>query len=256
MGSFVDIDKQGPVGYLTLNRPPVNALHPGLLQELIAGMADLENDPSVRVIRLQSSNPKIFSAGADLDGLESGNLGEQIALIQKLLRDMWSMSKLTVAVIEGHCLGGGLELALKCDFRIAKAGGAKLGLPEINLGVFPGGGGIHLVSRIAGMQKALKLAVSGQPLTVDEAHAWGLIDHVFPADDFAAHADRFTNELADKAPLAVKRIKQSIYRTALADIPAIMEEEQAVLQQLLHSEDVQEGIRAFKEKRKPVFRGK
>lgn len=255
MGSFVDVDKQGHVGYLTLNRPPVNALHAVLLQELSAGMADLENDPAVRVIRLQSSNPRVFCAGADLDGLESGQLDTSIALIHKLIRDMWSMSKVTIAVIEGHCLGGGLELALQCDFRIAKAGEARLGLPEINLGLFPGGGGIHLVSRVAGMQKAWRLAVSGQPLSVEEAYDWGLIDQVFPAEDFAVHADRFTDELARKAPLALKSIKKSVYHDALTSIPAIMEEEQAILQQLLQTADVREGIRAFKEKKAPTFRG-
>lgn len=238
-----------------MKRPPVNALHAELLQELAAGMAKLDNDAAVRVIRLQSSNPRVFCAGADLDGLESGQLGTSIAHIQKLMRDMWSMSKVTVAIIEGHCLGGGLELALQCDFRIAKSGEAKLGLPEINLSLFPGGGGIHLVSRIAGIQKAWRLAVSGQPFTVDEACAWGLIDEVFPADDFAARADHFTDELARKAPLALQRIKQLVYRDALANIPAKLEEEQALLQQLLQTEDVKEGIRAFKEKRAPLFHG-
>ncbi|MBP1155357.1 MULTISPECIES: enoyl-CoA hydratase/isomerase family protein [unclassified Paenibacillus] len=253
---YIDLKPKDGVAYLTINHPPANTMNISLENELKEALKILEDDRNTKVIVLQSANEKMFSAGADIQLLERLNPDEMDIFcrkIKQLILSFRKSSKICIASIEGHCLGGGLELAMGCDLRVAKDSNYKLGLPEIKLGLFPGGGGIQLACSIIGLQKAFRLAALGETLTASEALAWGLVDYVLPKEGYAEKLEELASQIAQGPSVAMAHIKRLLYDRSLVSIEDAYENESNIMRELLGTRDFAEGIRAFKEKRSPLF---
>ncbi|KAI0268315.1 enoyl-CoA hydratase [Gloeopeniophorella convolvens] len=251
------------VATLSLNRPRAkNAISIQLLKQLTDCLDAVRFDNSVRVLILSSSTPGSFCAGADLTERRTMTQGQ----VSKFLIDLRSaLSKLenlpmpTIAAIDGPALGGGLELALACDLRVAGHSVTKIGLPETKLGIIPGAGGTQRATRLLGLSKAKDLIFTGRSLTAPEAEEWGLVDYVakegMPAVDRALS---LASDIAANAPLALRSAKLAISRAVELSLePAApgLDFERAAYEPLLKSKDRDEALLAFKEKRTPVFKG-
>lgn len=255
---FIDLKTKDGIAYLAINNPPANTLNISLENEMKEALKQLEEDRSTKVIILKSANEKMFSAGADIQLLEQLNPDEMDIFCRKIKQLMLSFrksSKIFIASIEGHCLGGGLELALGCDLRVVKASNYKLGLPEVHLGLFPGGGGLQWAGRIIGPQKAFRLAALGETLTASEALDWGLVDYLLPKEGYAEKLEELANKIAQGPSIALAHIKRLTYEPSLLPIEHAFEHESEIMKELLGTKDFKEGIRAFKEKRAPQFTG-
>jgi enoyl-CoA hydratase/carnithine racemase len=257
--NLIQIEQKDGVAYVILNNQPANAINLLLLNELQTALAGLEEFGHIKVIVIKSVNERMFSAGADLNTIGQMNSDEMDAFCRKMksfIIDFHKSSKIYIASIEGHCLGGGLELALGCDLRVAKDASFKMGLPEFNIGLFPNGGGIRLAGSIIGMQKAFRLAAFGETLTAAKAAEWGLVDHLLPQEGYAEKLEQMAKRIAQGPSLAIAKIKNLIYFSSRLDVKEAFEQESLYLKELLVSEDYQEGIQAFMEKRVPQFKGK
>src|SRR5437867_4400573 len=182
----VRLEKQDSVGHIVLDRPPANTYDKAFLDELDAAIEEARRDDGVKAILVRSATEKFFSAGADISVFAKGGLDLQNAFVvcaNDAMGKLESTPKVVVAAINGHCLGGGLEIALCCDFRIAAEGGYRIGLPEVGLGLLPGTGGTQRLPRLIGRQKALDLMLRGTTLTPPEALAAGIVDEVVPAGE-------------------------------------------------------------------------
>src|SRR3989454_2885599 len=180
----VRLEKQDSIGHVVLDRPPANTYDRGFLDELNAAIEEARRDDAVKAILVRSANEKFFSAGADINVFAKGDLDGQNAFVvcaNDAIGKLESTPKVVVAAINGHCLGGGLEIALCCDFRIAAEGGYRIGLPEVSLGLLPGTGGTQRLPRLIGRQKALDMMLRGTTLTPQDALAAGIVDEVVPA---------------------------------------------------------------------------
>ncbi|PLS18564.1 enoyl-CoA hydratase [Bacillus sp. M6-12] len=249
----------GNIAIVELNRPPANALDIPTTLEIQQVVDQLLDQNEVKVIILRSANPKIFCGGADIATVESHDVDGMDKLgkvIKDLTLSMRGSSKIFIAEIAGHCLGGGLELALSCDFRIASNGTQKFGLPERNLGLFPGGGGIQLVGRLVGQQTAFHLAVTGELIDVTKAQELGLIDQVHQAEELREKTLEYAAKIAKGPSVAISNMKQSIYRGLSMGIEEAFDFERQMHKHLVVTEDCYEGVNAYKEKRQANFKGK
>jgi enoyl-CoA hydratase len=253
------IDRDGAVAVITINRPAVlNALSTQTLDELRRAVLELKRDEAVRAVILTGAGEKSFVAGADIKELATLNATaarEHAIRGQHVLDLVERMGKPVVAAINGYALGGGCELAMACTIRIA-ADSAKLGQPEINLGLIPGYAGTQRLARLVGKGRALELLLSGDQISAHEAHRLGLVNRVVPAGELMIEARTRAATLAAKAPVAVQYILDAV-NTGL-DIPfAEAQRHEATLFGLVSStEDMREGTAAFVEKRKPAFKGR
>lgn len=255
------LEKKDQVAKITLNRPDkLNAIDMQTIQELAMAVEDIENDDSVRAVVITGAG-RAFSAGADLQGVK-GQL-ESPQLLEKFMRQ-WhktynaieNMSKPTVAAINGFALAGGLELVMVCDLAIA-AEGARIGDQHTNFGLIPGGGDTQRLPRALGSRRAKQLMLTGDWISPTEAERIGLINQVVPADQLEKAVKELTDKLIDKSPLASKTIKFLVNRGMQTDLATGLDlEVQAAVSHFSLAEDVKEGLRAFEEKRKPVFKGK
>lgn len=255
---LIDYSAVRGVGVLTLNRPPANAYDAAMLAELRAGVLRIAEDPEVRVAVVRSHNPKFFCAGADIRTLKEApraQFAHFLTLAQEAADAICRTPKLFIAAINGHCLGGGLEIALSCDFRWAAAGNYQLGLPEVILGLSPGMGGTQRLPRLIPRGKALQMLVSGDPVAPDEALAIGLVDTVVPAENLDAEVMAFARKLAGGATLAQGLMKLAVNNGMEASLAQGLVIERAYQGQLFASDDAAEGVRAFLEKRQPKFTG-
>jgi enoyl-CoA hydratase len=244
------------IGIARLNRPnALNALSKSLMKELLEALNDFDRDQDIRCIIL-TGGEKIFSAGADIkemsgfgsiDALNAGNL-DYFDSIQKI-------DKPIIAAINGYCLGGGLELAMACDILIAGEN-SKLGQPEINIGVMPGAGGTQRLTRAVGKYQAMDLILTGRQISAREAHEMGLLSRVVPDESALVEAKRVALEIASKSPLATKVAKDCVVKAFEMTLKDGLAFERKNFYLLLGSEDKQEGMRAFTEKRKAVFQGR
>jgi enoyl-CoA hydratase len=252
------IQRDGAVAIVTINRPKVlNALNAQTLDELDRAAAELQQDDWVRAIVLTGAGEKSFVAGADVNELavQSPAGGREHALRgQRVFARIEGLGKPVVAAINGFALGGGCELAMACTIRIA-ADTARLGQPEINLGIIPGYAGTQRLTRLVGAGRALELLLTGDQITAAEAHRIGLVNRVVPAAQLLGEAVQLAAALASKAPVATRYIIDAVNigsRMSLADGQVF---EATLFGLVASTEDMREGTSAFLEKRKPVFKG-
>ena len=251
--------RDGSVATIELNDPPYNRLGMALIDMLESGIEQIDEDESIRAVVLRGSGDENFSVGADIRefGAAAAGRGVKDFIDQRLrvIRRIETMSKPVVCAIRGACLGGGLEIALACHFRIA-ARGAKIGLPEIELGVVPAWGGTQRLTRTIGRARALEIMLLGKKLDADEAFEAGVVTAVCEPDELGAQAEALAAELASKAPLAVAGILDAVIQGGPKSLEEGFAHEYAALERVIQSEDLQEGVLAFFQKRPPNFKGR
>jgi enoyl-CoA hydratase len=253
-------ETRGPVAVLTVNRPAaLNAIDAATLRAFAAAFAAAESDPAVRVIVITGAGEKAFVAGGDIRDLESRQglahyqeFGEEI---HRVFSRVESCDKPTIAAVNGFALGGGTELLLCTDLRLL-ADTARLGLPEINLGLFPGAGGTQRLIREIAPCRARELMFTGDHITAQEAVALGLANRVVPKAELMAEALRLAERIAAKSPLILKLLKRTLRQGSQMALPQALAHEQAMIGLVLDSADAHEGCRAFLEKRPARFTGR
>jgi len=252
-------EKKERVAIITLNRPKaLNALSIALLTEMRDTFQDAEGDENIDVIVLTGSGDRAFSAGADipeiqrLSPIEARNYSLSL---QEHTRYMERIRKPIIAKVNGLCLGGGQEIALACDFRIA-SDKARFGQPEINLAVIPGAGGTQRLTRLIGKTKAMEIDMLGDQIDANEAYRLGLVNNIVPAEELDKAVDEFVQKLLSKSPVVLGIIKLAINKGIEMDLDHALYYEAECFGSALATEDSKEGTKAFLEKRKPEFKGK
>ncbi|MGC8484523.1 MAG: enoyl-CoA hydratase/isomerase family protein [Candidatus Baltobacteraceae bacterium] len=258
--SNILVTEAGQIATITLDRPNVlNALNAALLGELSRALAELDARPEIRAIVLTGSGEKAFAAGADigeLNALPNAGAGAEKARIgQHITERIESLSKPVIAAVNGFALGGGCELAMACDIRIASEN-AKFGQPEVNLGLIPGYGGSQRSTRLVGKGMALYLCLTGEIVDAREALRIGLVERVVPLAGLMDEAHRIAAAIASKAPLAIAACKRAIHRGAHLSLADALEVEAMEFGLLVDSNDFREGTSAFLEKRKAAWTGR
>ncbi|MDR5675877.1 MAG: enoyl-CoA hydratase-related protein [Armatimonadota bacterium] len=254
----VEFSREGGLGYVTLNRPPANSYDFAFIEELDRAIQQAEADPEVRVVVVRSALERFFSAGADVRAFSENPPDRNMELVRyahRVLGRIAQVPKVFIAQIGGHALGGGLEIALACDLRFGARGDYRVGLPEVTLGLLPGNGGTQRLPRLVGWSRALDLMVTGRTLTAEEAHAYGILDRLVPAERLAEETAEYARKLASGAVRAVGAIKLAVRLGVDRPLEDGLRLERELVDGLFRSEDAQEGIRAFLEKRAPLFRG-
>jgi len=253
------LDREGAVAIVTINRPKVlNALNSGTLDELRRVMLDLKHDEGVRALIVTGAGEKSFIAGADINELavQTPTGGREFALAgQHVLDLIENMGKPVIAAINGYALGGGCELAMACTIRLA-ADTAKLGQPEINLGIIPGYAGTQRLSRLVGKGKAMEIILSGAPIGASEAERIGLVNRVVPAAELMTEARKLAGQLAVSAPIAMRYIIHAINKGLEMPFAEASVFEATLFGLIASTDDMREGTKAFLEKRKAEFKGK
>ena len=253
------VERDGAVAVVTINRPKVlNALNSQTLDELGRVILDLTDDAAVRAVILTGAGEKSFVAGADINELSvlTPDGGRDHAMRGQRVFDLIEhMGKPAIAAINGYALGGGCELALACTIRIA-ADTARLGQPEINLGLIPGYAGTQRLSRTVGRGRALELLLTGDQISAAEALRLGLVNRVVPAADLMAEAKRLAVTLASKAPIATRYILEAVHQGLEMPFPEAQVFEATLFGLAASTEDMREGTKAFLEKRRPDFKGR
>ena len=253
------VERDGGVAILTINRPKVlNALNSQTLDELRRAILDLKRDDSVRTVILTGAGEKSFIAGADINELATQTpvSGREHAMAGQHILDLIEhMGKPVIAAINGFALGGGCELAMACTIRIA-ADTAKLGQPEINLGLIPGYAGTQRLTRIVGRGRALELLLTGDQVTAQEAHRLGLVNRVVPAAELMAEAKKLAATLAAKAPVAIRYILEAVHKGVEMPFAQAQVFEATLFGLVASTDDMREGTKAFLEKRRAEFKGK
>ena len=262
MSDFVSTEQDGAVAVVTIDNPPVNALSAPLLDELEAEIDRLDGDESVRAIVLRGAGERAFVAGADISEFPSLRQAAAEAQergsargIQKLGARMDAARKPFVAAIHGFCLGGGLELAMCCDLRVASED-AQLGQPEIKLGLIPGGGGTQRLPRLVGIGRALLLNLTGDFVDARTAYDWGLVEKVVPREELMETALGIAKAIAARSPVAVAVLRELARTTRDLPLEEGLRREADGFRRCLESEDGAEGVSAFLEKREPQFTGR
>jgi enoyl-CoA hydratase len=253
------LDREGAVALVTINRPKVlNALNTQTLDELRRAVLDLRRDDSVRVVILTGAGEKSFVAGADINELatQTPTSGREHALGGQHVFDLIeNLGKPVIAAINGYALGGGCELAMACTLRVA-ADTARLGQPEINLGLIPGYAGTQRLARLVGKGKAMEIILTGAPIAAAEAERIGLINRVVPASELMQAARTLAAELARQAPVAMRYILDAINHGLEMPFAQGRDFEATLFGLVAATEDMREGTRAFLEKRKAEFKGR
>ncbi|MFZ7104563.1 MAG: enoyl-CoA hydratase-related protein [Peptococcaceae bacterium] len=254
---FIIYEKNGPVGWITINRPrQLNALNKQVLQELNETLGTVENDPEILAIIITGSGEKAFVAGADIAAMQKMSVQEAedfAKLGQGIFTRIELMKKASIAAVEGFALGGGCELALACDIRICSEK-AKFGQPEISLGIIPGFGGTQRLTRLIGRSQAMSLILTGNIIDAGEALRIGLVDRVVTADQLWPTATALAKKISGLAPFAVRQIKAAVNYSAGYVLEGYAYEA-SLFANCFATVDQQEGMAAFLEKRKPVFKG-
>jgi len=247
------------IGIMTLNRPEqANSLSAPMLDEINQIIQEITHDESIRCLLITGAGSNVFCAGADLKErrlMTEAEAKAAVLSIQQTFIEIEAVSVPVIAVMNGHALGGGLELALACDLRIARAG-ARLGLPETGLAIIPGAGGTQRLPRLIGLGKAKELIFTGTPLQAEEAIQIGLIEHISLADTLMSDALALAKQIAKNGPLALKEAKQAIQLSLDHDLHTGLTKEYESYLRLIDTEDRTEGLRAFQEKRTPQYKGK
>ncbi len=258
---LVDYAVSEGVATIVLSDPPMNAYTHEMMRDLDEAILDARFDNEVHVVVLTGRGDNFFCAGANIRMLSEVDETYKYYFYlhaNETLSRLEQTPKLVIAAINGHCVGGGLEVALACDLRLARRGLARVGLPEVELGVLPGTGGTQRLARLLGKAKAIRLMVEGAPFDVDQAHAHGLVSDVIEAEsteEFHAKVHAFARRFTppDKASLAVGRIKRAVQSGSEMALEQGLALERELQSQLFASADAKEGLLAFVGKRKPKF---
>jgi enoyl-CoA hydratase len=262
MGTLVTYATEKGVALLTLTDPPVNAYTHEMLKELDACILEARFDDDVHVVVVTGHGDKYFCAGENIHMLREADDSFKYYFClhanETLLR-LENTPKLVLAAINGHCVGGGFELALACDLRIARAGAFQIGLPEVGLGIMPGLGGTQRLTRLVGKGHAMELLVEGHNLRVETAHALGLVHKAWETethDEFMRQVLGYAHEFCSpgRSALAVGQIKRAVQSGAEATLEQGLSLERELLQRLFSSAEAREGLAAFTQKRDPIFR--
>jgi len=258
--ALVDYHAENGIGVIELNNPPVNSYSYESLQQLDQVICQARMDDDVHVLILRGKGEKFFSAGADINMLagKSTSFRYYFALFgQEVLLRLEHTPKLVIAAINGHAVGGGLEIAMACDIRIAKKDAGRMGVAEINLGVIPGMGGTQRLPRLVGKGRAMELCTTGRTIIFEEALEMGLLNHIYEPEGYweqvLAYARQFTTP--NKASFAVGRVKRAIHVGLESSLEEGLAFEREVLHQAFNSQDATEGLSAYKDKRAPKFKG-
>jgi enoyl-CoA hydratase len=261
MGKFVSSEQDGAVVVVTIDNPPMNALSAVLLEELEAEVERLDGEPETRAIVLRGAGERAFVAGADIKefpALRESAAGQEAGSargIQRLGARMDAAHTPFVAAIQGFCLGGGLELAMCCDVRVC-ADDARLGQPEIKLGLIPGGGGTQRLPRLIGLGRAMLLNLTGDFVDAPTAERWGLVEKVVPPEELLPAALEVAGAFAARSPHAVAVLRELARTTRDLPLEEGLRREADGFRRCLTSEDGLEGVTAFIEKREPTFTGR
>ena len=255
---FLSWQVEEGVAIATISRPPANALSQGLIQDVNALLDAVEEDETVRVIVLHGEG-RFFSAGADIKEFTSVQTGEEFAGLAKNGQDVFerieTFNKPVIAAIHGAALGGGLELAMGCHIRFVTAS-AKLGLPELSLGLIPGFAGTQRLPRYVGVAKAAEMMFTSDPISGTEAVEWGLANRAFSDEELLPETLKIAKKIAKKSPIALKAAIQMLNYSKPSSYYDGVKAEASSFGEVFISEDAKEGIQAFIEKREPVFTGK
>jgi len=260
MGTFITTEQDGAIAVVTIDNPPMNALSSALLEELEAELDRLDGDDGTRAIVLRGAGERAFVAGADIKEFpamreSTGAEGGAVRGLHGVGHRMDAARTPFVAAIQGYCLGGGLELAMCCDVRVC-ADDAKLGQPEIKLGLIPGGGGTQRLPRLVGIGRAMLLNLGGEFIDAATAYDWGLVEKVVPSDELQTAAGDIATAFAARSPVAVAVVRELARTTRDLSLEEGLRREAEGFRRCLTSEDGQEGVAAFIEKREPRFTGR
>jgi enoyl-CoA hydratase len=255
---FIIYEKSEGVATITLNRPDaLNAWSRELAQEFLAAMEDAQKDENVKAVIITGAGEKAFSAGADIKamkGMTALKARELSNMGYRVCNAVERLEKPVIAAINGYALGGGMEVSMACDFRVA-SDKARMGQTEINIGLIPGWGGTQRLTRLVGKARAKELVYTGKIIDANTAFQWGLVNMVVPAAELMNAVRQFAQELAGKAPVAMKVAKALIEKGADVDLESALALEREGFGVVASSEDLQEGVSAFTEKRKPTWKG-
>ncbi len=252
-------EKSEGIATITINRPQaLNALNVETLQEISARLADAKKDKNIKVVVITGAGDRAFCAGADLNMMQGAGAYDGMHLSQvgqKLTMEIENLEKAVIAAINGYALGGGLELAMACDLRIASEN-AWLGQPEVNVGLIPGWGGTQRLPRFVGKGKAKEMIFTGNRIDAKTAEQLGLLNKVVPLDQLKSAVKEFASQLMSKPPIAIELAKQLINNSTEIDLKVGLTNEAEAFGVLASTEDFKEGVNAFLEKRKPQYKGK
>ncbi|MBD0373354.1 MAG: enoyl-CoA hydratase/isomerase family protein [Pyrinomonadaceae bacterium] len=252
------VERRERVAIITINRPEKrNALNIKTREEGAAVLEELSMDESVRVVIFTGAGDKAFIAGADIAEFQGRTAITQreVMLGRSLFTAIDNFPKPVIAMVNGYCLGGGCELALACDLRIA-SDTASFGQPEINLGIIPGGGGTQRLTRLIGEGKAMELILTGDIINAQTAYNVGLVNTVVPAADLEAKTMELANRIAEKSPIALRMAKEAVKLASRSNLDEGLRREVDLFALCFSSQDKDEGVSAFLEKRKPDFKGR
>lgn len=258
--SLVNYEVRDGVAYLTLNDPPANTYTHEMMRELDSAVLSARFDKEVHVIVLTGLGEKFFCAGANINMLQQSDPYFKYYFClhaNETLNRLEQTPKLVIAALNGHTVGGGLEIAMAADIRIAKKDAGRVGLPEVNLGVLPGTGGTQRLARLIGKTRAIELMVTGRLLTFEEAQNMDVVNMIMEGDDFADQVHEYAKQFCppNKAAMAVGRIKRSVQSGAEVPFESGLAIERELQQQLFQSPDAREGLNAYIEKRQAKFTG-
>lgn len=255
--------KDGHIGFIEMDDPPANTYTHEMMRQLDEAILDARFDEDVEVIVLTGKGEKFFSAGANIAMLNSVTPEFKYMFClhaNETLSRLEQTPKLVIAALNGHCVGGGMEIAMACDIRIARKDGGKIGLPEVSLGVLPGTGGTQRLARLVGKPRAIELMVTGKTFSYEQAQDWGVITDVIEgsADEFRAQIVQYARQFCtpNKAPMAVGHIKRAVQTGAEIPLQDALALERELQSLLFKSEDAKEGIAAYNEKRVAKFKNR
>jgi len=258
--ALVNYEVKDGIGWLELCDPPANTYTYEMMHSLDEGILKARMDENVHVIILKGAGDKFFSAGANIRMLTSVTPYFKYYFClhaNETLNRLEQTPKLVIAALNGHCVGGGLEIAMAADIRLAKKGGGKIGLPEVNLGVLPGTGGTQRLARLIGKTKSIELMITGATFDFEEAERLGIVNHIYEGDNFMEQVTDYAKQFVPpgKAAKAVGKIKRAVSSGLEIPFGEGLSLERELQQQLFDSQDAKEGLNAYMEKRTAVFKG-
>ena len=259
--TLVTYSQDGNIAIIELNDPPANTYTHEMMRQLDDCILKARFDNTVQVIILRGAGNKFFSAGANINMLNEMDPTFKYYFClhaNETLSRLEQTPKLVIAAINGHCVGGGLEIAMACEIRLAKQDAGKIGLPEVNLGVLPGTGGTQRLARLVGKARAIELMVTGRTFSFEEAQSLGIVNEVYPKDEWWENVMLYARPfcLPNKAAMAVGHIKRAVQSGAEVSFEYGLAMERELQSLLFKSADAKEGIGAYVEKRQPTFTGR